>query len=144
MAATFTTAWDIYAEQLFSLGYGHPLWIPEPNEREVELGDVGWIKEGEVRTLFNSMKSDSDAVNRKGVPVNFALFNPPNLSIGECDRIKQKVLCGRNVRALDGNAKIGAGRSVFLMLVIVDDASSYFVVERLKSDYNLYANLLLM
>ena len=90
------------------------------------------------------MKEEDDVVNKKGVPVGFEPFKRKNLSIGECDRIKQKVLCGRNVRALDGNAKIGAGRSVFLMLVIVDDASSYFVVERLKFDYNLYANLLLM
>ena len=125
MAATFTTAWDIYAEQLFSLGYGHPLWIPEPNEREVELGDVGWIKDGEVRTLFSSMKEEDDVVNKKGVPVGFEPFKRKNLSIGECDKIKQNVLCGRNVRALDGNATIGAGRSVLHMLVTIDGATPH-------------------
>lgn len=39
---------DIYAEQLMRLDYGYPLWHPEPpnDEKEVLIGDVGFIRDG--------------------------------------------------------------------------------------------------
>ena len=104
-----TTPWDIYAEQLFPVGYGHPLWIPEPNEREVQIGDVGWLKEGEFRALFNSMKRSDDPVNAKGVPADFSVFEPPNLYIGECDKIMQTEVCSRSIHKLENSVEAGSG-----------------------------------
>ena len=104
-----TTPWDIYADQLFPVGYGHPLWIPEPNEREVQIGDVGWLKEGEFRALFNSMKPSDDPINAKGVPAGFSLFRPPNLSVGKCDKIIQDVVCSRSIRIFENSAEAGGG-----------------------------------
>jgi len=51
-----STPWDIYAEQLSTLGYGYPLWDPEPCDREeVLLGDVGFIDKGHFIRLFNAL-----------------------------------------------------------------------------------------
>ncbi len=52
-----SAAGDIYAEQLISLRYGYPLWHPDPSPERapVQLGDVGWVREGEVRALFNAL-----------------------------------------------------------------------------------------
>ena len=38
-----STPWNIYANELLHHGYGHPLWMPDPDTsvNEVEIGDVG-------------------------------------------------------------------------------------------------------
>ena len=102
---------DIYAEQLFPLGHGHPLWIPEPNNngREIDIGDVGWLKDGDFRSLFNSMKPEDDPVNAaKGVPLDFEVFNPRNISIGTYPRITQPAVCSRSVRILEESTETAA------------------------------------
>lgn len=104
-----TTPWDIYAEQLFPIGYGHPLWIPEPNEREVQIGDVGWLKEGEFRALFNSMKPSDDPINAKGVPADFSVFESRNTSVAECDKIMQMEVCSRSIRKLENSVEASGG-----------------------------------
>ena len=105
-----TFPWDIYAAQLLPAGYGHPLWIPEPNEREVEIGDVGWLKRGEFRPLFNSMRPGDDLVNlEKGVPIDFTMFNPRNLSVSACAEIMQEMICSRSIRMLDVQSNVKGG-----------------------------------
>ncbi|RDX46032.1 WD40 repeat-like protein [Lentinus brumalis] len=104
-----TPPWDIYAEQLFSLGYGYPLWIPEPNQHEVDIGDVGWIQDGEFCTLFNSRKPEDSPVNiDKGVPLHFDMFSPPISHIYACQEIMPKMVCSRGIRAMDAETKVGA------------------------------------
>ena len=74
-------AWDIYAEQLMPLQYGHPLWYPEsePGQKEVQIGDVGYLQEGHFCFLFNTMHAADDPVNSvRGVPLDFEVFDPPN------------------------------------------------------------------
>ncbi|TBU52469.1 WD40-repeat-containing domain protein [Dichomitus squalens] len=104
--------WNIYAEQLFPMGFGYPLWIPEPSRdrgRQVYIGDVGWIKQGEFRALFNCMKPEDDPVNEeKGVPLDFQLFNPKNVSIGRCERIGQKVVASSSIRTIEAQGDVGA------------------------------------
>ena len=75
--------WDIYAKQLFPLGHGFPLWVPEPdlNAAEVMLGDVGWTREGGFLQLFNAMKSEDQQPMRYGVPDGYVPFNPPDLHV---------------------------------------------------------------
>ena len=64
--------WAIYASELVRLGYGHPLWHPEPTKfGEVVIGDVGFIEEGGFYRLFNAMADETDAVNKSGVPEGF-------------------------------------------------------------------------
>ncbi|KAI0715782.1 hypothetical protein C8T65DRAFT_694606 [Cerioporus squamosus] len=73
-------AWDIYAKELGHLGYGYPLWVPEPSPEsgEVRLGDVGYLSQGKFCFLFNCMRGVDDPVNRNGVPEGFKLFVPPD------------------------------------------------------------------
>ncbi|GJE89906.1 WD40 repeat domain-containing protein [Phanerochaete sordida] len=45
---------QIYSSSLDSLGIGHALWEPEPNDTgEVRFGDVGFVQEGSFVRLFN-------------------------------------------------------------------------------------------
>ncbi|GJE94332.1 WD40 repeat domain-containing protein [Phanerochaete sordida] len=45
---------QIYSSSLDSLGLGHALWEPEPNDTgEVQFGDVGFVHEGSFVRLFN-------------------------------------------------------------------------------------------
>ncbi|TFK84726.1 hypothetical protein K466DRAFT_496053 [Polyporus arcularius HHB13444] len=78
-------AWDIYAKELRDLGFGQPLWIPEPSPEsgEVQLGDVGYLSQGKFCFLFNCMRSADDPVNRKGVPASFEVFIPPDGPVEE-------------------------------------------------------------
>ncbi len=104
-----TSPWDIYAEQLFSLGYGYPLWIPEPNQHEVDIGDVGWIQDGEFCTLLNTRKPEDSPVNiDKGVPPHFDMFCPPNSHIYARQGIMPKMVCSPGIRAMDAVTKVGA------------------------------------
>ncbi|KAH9918679.1 WD40-repeat-containing domain protein [Fomitopsis serialis] len=54
---------EVYAQQLFKLGYGYPLWEPDPpnDEHEVLIGDVGYLRDGGFYRLFNAMKATEDA-----------------------------------------------------------------------------------
>lgn len=107
-----TKPWDIYAQQLFPVGYGHPLWVPEPSStsgREVLIGDVGWLKEGEFRALFNSMREGNDPINQeKYVPQDFTVFSPSNISIGKTDKITASMVFSRSINASDAQAEVAA------------------------------------
>ena len=68
----------VYAEQLVGRGYGLPLWRPEPANPldEVEIGDVGYISEGEFIRLFNATKPADHSLNSRGVPKGFTVLEP--------------------------------------------------------------------
>ena len=78
-----------YAEDLFPLGHGHPLWIPESlNGCEVNIGAVGWLEDGGFRTLFNATVPTDDELN-----VN--MFVPPDhvpLTIDSRARRRDQIL----------------------------------------------------
>ncbi|KAI0744883.1 hypothetical protein C8Q76DRAFT_688166 [Earliella scabrosa] len=89
-----STAAGIYARELFSLGYGYPMWCPEPCPREIRLGDVGYLRDGQFHILFNTMPSTrapGDAVTAESseettnvpevYPPNFVEFVPPRETI---------------------------------------------------------------
>ncbi|KAI0633109.1 hypothetical protein C8Q77DRAFT_1040359, partial [Trametes polyzona] len=95
---------DIYAEQLVHLGYGHPLWVPDPapGKPPVEVGDVGWMNEGEFLPLFNAFREEHDAQPLGAVPVDFVPLNVHDCTIiGPRDKISQTVLCSRSIRRVD-------------------------------------------
>ncbi len=126
-------ACDIYAKELGDLGFGYPLWIPEPSPEsgEVQLGDVGYLSQGKFCFLFNCMRGADDSVNRKGVPESFEVFIPPDGPVEESAKtIRNHVmnpilLCG-NARSLDVAANV-ALRHVIVPIacfVMPDDSSS--------------------
>ena len=103
-----TPPWSIYASQLWKHGFGHPLWIPEPNEREVEVGDVGWLSEGEFRPLFNSRKPGDDPMNLGKVPDNYTRFDPPHLSVITGAPIMQEMIYSDSIRKMDVQGNVDA------------------------------------
>ena len=107
-----TAAWDIYARRLMHLGYGHPLWGPEPCERfgEVRLGDVGYLQDGHFCFLFNAMCPADDPVNsQRGVPPNFVVFHPPDaVPIHRSHAITQTRLHSKSLRSVEIGTQLSA------------------------------------
>ncbi|KAI0787285.1 hypothetical protein C8Q74DRAFT_1196659 [Fomes fomentarius] len=107
-------AWDIYAEQLLPLGYGHPLWVPEPGVEsgEVRIGDVGYLRAGGFRFMFNSTHNSDDPINRRmGVPSEFRAFDPPEqMFVRRPNEIMQTQLHSSSLRSnsVAGVASVGS------------------------------------
>ena len=64
--------YDIYREELairYPL-YGHALWEPGPGGRytSVEVGDVGFIRQGYFHRLFNILLPEDHPSHQDGVP----------------------------------------------------------------------------
>ncbi|RPD70204.1 WD40 repeat-like protein [Lentinus tigrinus ALCF2SS1-7] len=105
-------SWDIYAQQLFHHGHGQAIWLPDPDPtaREVQIGDVGWMREGTFLQLFNAMKSEDKQPVLYGVPEEYTPFDPPNLIVsGPQERILQRFLYSRTVREVDVSSGASAG-----------------------------------
>jgi len=66
------THYDIFRGQLaikYS-SYGHALWEPSPSRQysPVEVGDVGFVREGRFYRLFNALLSADHPSHQSGVP----------------------------------------------------------------------------
>ena len=67
---------DVYAKELWELGFGYPLWNPDspPNEDGVLIGDVGFVNKGTFYRMFNALKPADDPINHSGVPDGYEPF----------------------------------------------------------------------
>ncbi|KAI1795446.1 hypothetical protein LXA43DRAFT_882195 [Ganoderma leucocontextum] len=105
-------AGDVYAQQLFPVGFGHPLWRPEPDlktGREVLVGDVGFIRRCHFTPLFNTTKPATDPINwHKGIPTGFQALSLPDTSISRSDKIMQDMVCSGDVDAVKVEEDIAA------------------------------------
>ncbi len=89
------------------------MWGPEPSLEygELQLGDVGYLREGRFCFLFNSLKAaDAPAHSELGVPEDFQVFNPPNLIRRHrpCE-ITQRQLLSKNLQSTALSASVSAG-----------------------------------
>ncbi|KAH9837873.1 WD40-repeat-containing domain protein [Rhodofomes roseus] len=68
---------EVYAQQLFKLALGYPLWEPEPKngQGEVLIGDVGYLNQGGFYRLFNAMKDADDPIQQYRVPRDYKKFD---------------------------------------------------------------------
>lgn len=103
---------EIYASELATLGYGYPLWFPEPDplKGEVQIGDVGFIKDGIFTRLFNICQ---DSGSPGGVPPGLEPFGaiPPDFLQGRAHAIQGSV-CSRSVVSQGAKATVeGYARS---------------------------------
>ena len=64
--------YDIFREELAAKypAYGHALWEPSPGGRYtvVDIGDVGFIREGYFHRLFNILLPEDHPSHQDGVP----------------------------------------------------------------------------
>ena len=104
----------VYAEELFTYGYGHPLWCPEPSKgldgyaRDVQLGDVGYIDEdGGFRRLFNITVDAGHELNAGGVPECFTPveFNESLVSVRN-NFLHPLPLCSESVESRATQAQV--------------------------------------
>ena len=118
MASEFTTPWSIYQKQLFSVGYGLPLWHPEPNEADrvrgepvpISVGSVGYMRNGKLHVLFNSTASEDSPVNKHGVPADYEPFpiDDGHTYVPVDDQILQEIVLSRNVKKIS----VGGGANI--------------------------------
>lgn len=108
-----TTAWDVYAKELYHHGHGYPLWVPDldptRSQWEVEIGDVGWVRDGTFNHLLRCRGTNEDDQPHQVLPDNYVPFDPPKLVIsGPREKITQPVLCSRSIK----NIEVSGGVSV--------------------------------
>ena len=112
--------WTIYARQLFSLSYGHPLWGPEPclTFGEVHLGDVGYLQDGHFSLLFNATRSADDPINSlRGVPEGFQVLNIADYMIKRLpNEITQPLLHSKSLQATSVSAGLSLRLVIFCFL----------------------------
>jgi len=64
--------YDIFRGQLAIKhpSYGHALWEPSPSRvyGPIEIGDVGFVREGRFYRLFNTLLSADHPSHKSGVP----------------------------------------------------------------------------
>ena len=97
-----------YAKDLFALGFGYPLWIPDSiARRKVEIGAVGWLQDGGFRTLFNTT---GNPVLNNGlfVPQQFSRLKVDSRQFVEDEQITQPLLYSRSVYHTDAAAEVSA------------------------------------
>lgn len=97
----------IYAQQLFKLSFGYPLWEPEPKagQGEVETGDVGFLELGGFYRLFNAMK---EAHEQASVPDNFKKLDMNQPPARASNVIASGPLFSQSVHEIDAGARIGS------------------------------------
>ena len=61
---------EVYAEQLSRLNYGFPLWHPDPpnDAPEIQIGDVGFVRDGAFYRMFNATQPGDSLINGGHVP----------------------------------------------------------------------------
>ncbi|KDQ57869.1 hypothetical protein JAAARDRAFT_250106 [Jaapia argillacea MUCL 33604] len=120
----------IYSRELSSLIYGHPLWEPNPvGYRRVEIGDVGYLRRGAFRRLFNILlPADDPSHEGWGVPSTFEQLVVPQPLSDSDSPLGPGTYHSRSVRTLSASATV-SGR-VFLLLHVL------LVIER----YRVFSN----
>lgn len=70
---------DVYAKELLHCNLGRALWVPEPSpvNGPTQVGDVGYVEEGQFILLFNASLPPDDARQSRGVPTGFERLEIP-------------------------------------------------------------------
>ena len=103
-----TPIWDVYQQQLFTLGYGLPLWDPEPTDYSQELswGSVIYpTVHGRYMHLFHAAKDSPPA--QQHAPAGHVKFERPPVIFGPADTIKRATLFSKSVSSEKVDASAG-------------------------------------
>ena len=96
--ATEEHAYNIYAKQLFTRGYGYPLWHPEPTRGEIEIGDVGYRRDGAFWRLFNAtLPKNHPKHEENGVPESYQPFHIRPMLNAALQEVIKTHLCSASV-----------------------------------------------
>ena len=93
--------YDIYREELAIQhpAYGHALWEPSPGGRyeSVEIGDVGFIRQGYFHRLFNILLPGDHPSHQDGVPQHHEPLVPEVTSPTITGTLQPDDLCSSGV-----------------------------------------------
>ena len=97
-------ACEVYTRLMQQLGYGYPLWEPEPTHSgEVLVGDVGYIQDGGFYRLFNAtLPGEGQDVPCGYVPLKISKF----LKQRRERALNQGPICSKTVTAVDASASL--------------------------------------
>ncbi|KAF8258643.1 hypothetical protein EI94DRAFT_1814939 [Lactarius quietus] len=109
--------YDIFRDQLGIKypAFGHALWEPNPGRlfTPVEVGDVGFIREGKFHRLFNALlPSDHPSHERFGVPEHYEPLLPGVVDHIDGGTISPNDFCSHGVTVASGGLEIFASEPV--------------------------------
>ena len=94
-------SYEIYSQELVSLGKGYALWEPDPSSRpQVELGDVGYIRDGGFHRLFNIHLQPDDPHQPSILPQGFEVL-PSEPSRVYSRPLRPGAYCSNSVRSIE-------------------------------------------
>lgn len=119
-------AHDIYADQLRELRRGQALYYPEPSPGEgpIEIGDVGYTKQGAFCRLFNVSRAADDPLQLLGVPEGFQSLNMGRIRQYDA-ALEPGPLHSRTIFRV--NADIGTAGYIALLLAVLISNKFYCV-----------------
>ncbi|KAI0291208.1 hypothetical protein B0F90DRAFT_1778937 [Multifurca ochricompacta] len=102
---------DIFREELAIKypAYGHALWEPSPGKLydAIEVGDVGYIREGKFHRLFNALlPGDHDSHRNFGVPEYHEPLKPKMSKHIDSGTLNPNDLCSGAVTATSGGLDV--------------------------------------
>ena len=105
--------YDIFRDQLGIKypDFGHALWEPNPGRLfpPVEVGDVGFIREGKFHRLFNALlPEDHPSHQRFGVPEHYEPLRPSAEDHINTGMLAPNDFCSYGVAAASGDLDVYA------------------------------------
>ncbi|THH29923.1 hypothetical protein EUX98_g4273 [Antrodiella citrinella] len=100
--------YQLYADQMFNLGYGIALWQPAPLPYydKVKIGDVGYVRGGHFHLLFSAGCPLGDRELGRDVPLDFRPLDPLSLSVVSGQPRKPGALATRSIRVIGGETGV--------------------------------------
>jgi len=80
--------------------YGYALWEPDPGRlyNAVEVGDVGFVREGQFHRLFNALlPADHPSHENFGVPESYERLIPRTREHVDKGMLNRKIFCSNYV-----------------------------------------------
>jgi len=105
--------YDIFREHLAVKypAYGHALWEPNPGRlySPVEVGDVGYVREGKFHRLFNALlPADHPSHRNFGVPEYHEPLTPNPSEHIDVGTFKPNHYCSHGVTVVDAEPDVRA------------------------------------
>ena len=112
-------AYDVYAEQLYTVKEGFPLYEPDPGSQydRVRVGDVGFVQYGFFQRMFNIFVDENDPINQGGVPENFSSVPAVYQATHERTPLGPGEICSTSVDQKGTSLTISA--SVYWTMIVI-------------------------
>jgi len=114
--------YDIFREQLAIKypAYGHALWDPNPGVlySPVEVGDVGYVRDGKFHRLFNALLPADHPSQKFGAPEShepiFSVYNPSGQT--DIGTLKPNHYYSHGINVVDTESDVRALKVVVILV----------------------------